>query len=75
MADIITRMAEVYPGGWVSARALAQLAGLTDEEIIAGAMHLMGDDDFRFEPDPLNRRHSIEVRIGGELRSMIKWGE
>jgi hypothetical protein len=81
-AAIITDIVEAYAqhsGEWVRASWIAARTGLTREELAEAFTELLGDDDFRAEPEPFAWRITTADRaaapvIGGEARHLIRWG-
>jgi len=79
---IITEILETVGGRmneWTRIADIAQSAGLTPEEINEGIMELLGDEEFRAEPEPFGHRTTEADKIygpviGGEQRHLIKWG-
>lgn len=79
--EAIIRMIEAYgdrTGQWMRITEIAKATGLTAQEIAAAVETLMGDEDFRAEPEPFGWRITDEDRemapiIGGEARHLICW--
>jgi len=80
-AEAITRIIEAYgerTGQWVRLAEIAKLTGLSREELAMAMLELIGDEDFRIEPEPLWHRvtkadRAVQVKIGGEYRHLIMW--
>lgn len=80
---VITEMIEAYyalGAGNVRIQAIAERAGLSGQELAGALEELMGDEDFRAEPEPFGHRITGWDKvnapvIGGEARHLIRWGE
>jgi hypothetical protein len=78
----ITEIIEAYGnrnGEWVRISEIAEITGLTRDELTEAITELMDSDDFLAEPEV--HRHRITDRdrevapvIGGEARHLICWG-
>ena len=81
MTEIITKIVEAYgerTGQWVRLAEIAELTGLTREELAMAMLELIGDEDFRIEAEQLSYRltradRAAAVEINGERRHLIMW--
>jgi hypothetical protein len=78
----ITEIIEAYGnrnGQWMRIAEIAEITGLTREELTEAITELLESDDFRAEPEMhrhriTDRDRAVAPKIGGEARHLICWG-